>query len=130
MSNKRKSFAIITAVCHNNGIGFEGRLPWKLKDEMSYFTRITSSAAEDKRNAVIMGRKTWESIPLKYRPLNNRVNVVLSKSLDQLPKGADYLFASLSKSIEELSSDQSIDKLFVIGGQEVYKEAIDCNECE
>ena len=129
MSNK-KSIAMIAAVCHNNGIGFEGRLPWRLKNEMSYFTRVTSTSTDGKRNAVIMGRKTWQSIPPKFRPLVNRVNVVLSQTLSEVPKGADYLFPSLRQSIEVLSKDDSIDKMFVIGGQEVYKEAIDSNEFE
>ena len=54
----------------------------KLKDEMKYFNRMTKTAAAGKKNAVVMGRKTYESIPPKYRPLNDRVNVVLTKQKD------------------------------------------------
>ena len=127
MSNK-KSVSMIVAVCHNNGIGFEGRLPWRLKNEMSFFRRITISAIDGKQNAVIMGRKTSLSIPPKFRPLPNRVNVVLSQTLTEVPEGAHHLFSSLSQSIEELSKEESIDKLFVIGGQRLYKEAIDSKQ--
>ncbi|XP_054159407.1 dihydrofolate reductase-like [Oppia nitens] len=129
-SSAVKPFAMIAAVCANNGIGIEGRLPWRLKNEMSYFTRITSTAADGKQNAVIMGRKTWESIPPKYKPLANRLNVVLSKSLTELPKGAHRLMASLSQSLQVLSTDETIDKVFVIGGQVLYEEAIDVDECQ
>lgn len=128
MSN-RKQFSLIAAVCHKNGIGNKGGLPWRLKKEMNYFTRTTSNACDGKQNAVIMGRKTWESIPIKFRPLSNRVNVVLSETLEQLPEGAHYMFRSLSQSLEELSHNHIIDQIFVIGGESVYREAIVMNEC-
>ena len=54
----------------------------QLKEEMKYFTRMTKTAAAGKKNAVVMGRKTYESIPPKYRPLDGRVNVVLTKQKD------------------------------------------------
>ena len=54
----------------------------KLKEETKYFTRMTKTAAAGKVNAVVMGRKTYESIPPKYRPLDGRVNVVLTKQKD------------------------------------------------
>ncbi|RWS18311.1 dihydrofolate reductase-like protein, partial [Leptotrombidium deliense] len=59
-----KHFALIAAQCENRGIGISGRLPWRLKNEMAYFTDVTSKTEDDKkRNAVVMGRKTWDSIP-------------------------------------------------------------------
>lgn len=125
-----KSVSVIAAVCRRHGIGVKGRLPWRLKNEMAHFTRVTTAAAEGKRNVVIMGRKTWQSIPAKYRPLANRVNVVLSRSLQEVPSGAHYLFSSLSQAIQELSNDETIDKLFVIGGQKVYEEALASNHCQ
>ena len=58
-----------------------GSLPWNLPGDLRYFKELTSRTADPaKRNAVIMGRKTWESIPPKFRPLPGRVNVVLSRS--------------------------------------------------
>ena len=125
-----KSTAVIAAVCRQNGIGVKGRLPWRLKNEMAHFTRVTTTAIEGKRNAVIMGRKTWQSIPAKFKPLTGRVNVVLSRSLEEVPEGAHYLFSSLQQSIEQLSKDETIDKLFVIGGQKVYEEALSHNDCQ
>ena len=77
-------FNLIVAACGKSlGIGLNGELPWKLKSEMKYFAETTTKTKDfDKMNAVIMGRKTWESIPLKFRPLKNRFNVILSRQAD------------------------------------------------
>ena len=71
---------LIVAACGKSfGIGCNGELPWRLRSEMKYFAETTSKTKDpNKRNAVIMGRKTWESIPSKFRPLKNRLNIVLS----------------------------------------------------
>jgi dihydrofolate reductase len=70
---------IVVAATRTNGIGISSRgLPWRLPAEMAYFVRVTSNAPSGKMNAVVMGRKSWESIPLKFRPLKNRLNVVIS----------------------------------------------------
>ena len=72
----------ILASTYNGGIGLNGKLPWRLKEDMKIFKRITTtiqnSDDKNKLNAVIMGKNTWESIPLKFRPLSNRINIILS----------------------------------------------------
>ena len=88
----------ILAASENWGIGINNELPWKLKLDMAYFERTTKRVLplnstfpsteikpkENKlQNALIMGRKTWESIPPKFQPLKNRLNVVISKSLNK-----------------------------------------------
>lgn len=73
---------LIVAATKTNGIGQNARLPWRLPKEMAYFARVTSNAPAGSRNAVIMGRNTWESIPAKFQPLPNRVNVVISTKSD------------------------------------------------
>lgn len=71
---------LVVAATRTNGIGQNGSLPWQLPQEMSYFARATiKTAPEGKVNAVIMGRNTWESIPRKFTPLKDRVNVVVSR---------------------------------------------------
>jgi dihydrofolate reductase len=74
---------LIVAATVTNGIGVvEGgtaRLPWRLSKEMTYFARATTAAPVGKQNVVIMGRRTWQSIPLRFRPLKNRLNIVLSR---------------------------------------------------
>ena len=102
------SLTLIVAATRNMGIGFRGTLPWPmLKQEMAYFARVTQrpppldrmldTATKDTKyiNAVIMGRKTWESIPEKFRPLKGRVNVVVSRT----PEALD--FADMGKEKEE-----------------------------
>lgn len=129
--NQTKSFAIIAAVCRDNGIGKSNNLPWRLKKEMDFFTRITSgTSSPSKKNAVIMGRKTWESIPAKFKPLPNRINVLLSKLSIEKPKEAHHLFKSLEESVSFLYKSEEVDKIFIIGGAGVYKESMAMNDCQ
>jgi dihydrofolate reductase len=75
-------FDLVVAATLKGGIGQSGKLPWRLKGDMAFFkqlTTTTTTAQKGKRNVVVMGRKTWESIPSNFRPLPNRVNVVLSR---------------------------------------------------
>lgn len=74
---------LIVAATTSNGIGQSNKLPWRLKGEMAYFARVTSRAPPEKVNAVIMGRKSWEGIPKKFRPLKGRRNVVISRGEGQ-----------------------------------------------
>lgn len=73
---------VVVAATEDWGIGKDGKLPWTLPGDMAYFRKVTSEAGAGKVNAVIMGRKTWASIPEKFRPLRERKNVVLSKTAD------------------------------------------------
>ena len=71
---------LIVAATRNNGIGQNSQLPWRLAKEMAYFKRVTTNAPEGSMNAVVMGRNTWESIPQRFRPLDKRLNIVISSS--------------------------------------------------
>lgn len=118
-----KQIDIIVAFDQNNGIGKEGTIPWKIPADLKHFREITSTTLDSaKQNAVIMGRRTWESIPDKYRPLPNRRNIVLSLG------GTDVLGATRvctffgAMSYAEL--DDAIERTFVIGGAEAYESAL------
>jgi dihydrofolate reductase len=150
MSSSRLALTLIVATTSNLGIGIGGQLPWRLKSEMQYFARVTSRVAmplqsshtssRPLQNAVIMGRKTWMSIPPKFRPLKNRLNVVLSRqappasSTSTLQDGALWV-PSLENALELLQSLHaesitpehlpSIARAYIIGGAEVYREAIE-----
>src|SRR5689334_4792565 len=81
-------FSIIVAVDEQFGIGRNKLLPWNIPGDMKHFKEITTRSSEGKQNFVIMGRKTWDSIPEKFRPLPGRVNCVLSRDLQMvLPAG-------------------------------------------
>jgi dihydrofolate reductase len=118
-------FSIVVAVDLELGIGKNNNLPWRLPGDMKFFKTLTSTAAEGKRNAVIMGRKTWESLPSKSKPLPNRLNIVVSTQSDyQLPE--DVLLAdSLEKALELAEAESAVDQTFVIGGAQIYETAID-----
>lgn len=74
---------VVVAATRAGGIGIGGALPWQLPSDMAFFKSLTLKTRDpSKQNAVIMGRKTWASIPAKFRPLKGRVNVVLSRSAD------------------------------------------------
>lgn len=80
--NKLRTVDIVVAATRAGGIGIGGALPWQLPSDMAFFKSLTMKTQDPaKQNAVIMGRKTWSSIPPKFRPLKGRVNVVLSTSV-------------------------------------------------
>ena len=141
-----KSFQLVVAATKQLGIGKNGSLPWKLPGDMAYFKDITTKTADPKKqNAVIMGRKTWESIPAKFRPLKSRLNIVLTRQqLDEndsrsangsskLGSSSDVLkCSSLSSAMSLLMSTEyqdHLENIFVIGGGQVYKEAVEAPEC-
>ncbi|XP_013779868.2 dihydrofolate reductase-like [Limulus polyphemus] len=99
---------------------------------MSFFKCLTLTTKDkEKQNAVVMGRKTWFSIPEKHRPLAGRINIVLSRELKELP-GAHHLVPSFQEVVQllkEPSLVKKIEKIFVIGGSSLYKEAIDSSYC-
>lgn len=124
-------FAIVVATDATNGIGKNGVLPWRLKGDMAHFKKLTTDPpSPDVRNAVIMGRKTWDSIPEKLRPLSGRINVVISRNVTlALPNGvvrADSLEAALTS----LDRANGVGHVFIIGGGEIYGEAIDSPHLE
>lgn len=106
--------SIIVAASDNNVIGHNNDLLWTLPIDMAYFKKLTTG------NTVIMGRKTWESIPEKYRPLEGRVNIIVSRQKNYVANGA-MVFDTLTKAIKKASNDKNT---FIIGGGEIYKESL------
>lgn len=129
---------VVAATAKTFGIGKAGQLPWNLPQDMEHFKRLTAcTSVPDKINAVIMGRRTWQSIPEKFRPLRNRLNVVLSRNPGireqlNLPQGV-RVATSLKAALALLAhgNDASVvEKVFVIGGAAVYREAVESEACE
>ncbi|XP_041643905.1 dihydrofolate reductase [Cheilinus undulatus] len=121
----------IVAVCPDMGIGMNGNLPWhpvRLNNEFKHFRKMTSTpSVEGKQNVVIMGRKTWFSIPEKNRPLNNRINIILSRQCKEPPAGAHHLAADFSSALRLVDTELSdkADQVWVIGGTSLYKELME-----
>jgi dihydrofolate reductase len=119
-------FHIIAAMSNvDRGIGCNGKLPWNIKEDMEYFSRITQTTENPRlRNAIIMGRKTFDSIG--RRPLKGRLNICISTTGEH----NSVLFCrSLDEAIQLASRDDSIENIFVIGGESIYKQAIEHPMC-
>lgn len=106
---------IVAALKPSYGIGFQGKMPWRLRQEIRYFKHVTSQG----NNAVIMGRKTWELIPGKFRPLPDRTNVVLSREPPADPQEGVIYALSFDDALLKLK-DRNIDNIFIIGGAQLY----------
>ena len=118
-----KPLDLIVAYDKNNGIGKDNSIPWRLPADLKRFAKITSTTLDpEKQNAVIMGRKTWESIPDKFRPLPNRLNLVLTLGHAEYP-GATAVH-SFHGALKIVADTPTIERAFVIGGAEVYKRAM------
>lgn len=120
----RERFDLIVACDLNRGIGKDNQLPWRIPGDLKHFKKLTTAPTLDGTfNAVIMGRKTWESIPAEYRPLPGRYNVVLTRNQNyQVPQGV-FRCSSLDDAFELLARGP-VDQVFVIGGAEIYNQAL------
>ncbi|KAK7283510.1 hypothetical protein RIF29_13072 [Crotalaria pallida] len=132
----RRNYQVVVAATQDMGIGKDGKLPWRLPSDLKFFKEITVKTSDPgKKNAVVMGRKTWESIPNAFRPLSGRLNVVLTRSgsFDIATAENVVMCASMSSALELLASSPyslSIEKVFVIGGGQIFREALNAPECE
>lgn len=112
-----KSIFIIVAVDQHNGFSKNNQIPWNLRKDLKHFRDITCQCKEGTQNAVIMGRLTYESIG---KPLPNRFNIVLTSH--SIPSVT--CCTSLKEAIQLCEEREDIEKLFIIGGENVYKEAL------
>jgi dihydrofolate reductase len=107
------TISIIAALSQNHVIGKNNDLPWRLPDDMKYFMQTT------KGHHVIMGRKNYQSIPEKFRPLPNRTNIVVTHQVNFLAPGC-IVVHSLTDGIA-IARAASEQEVFLIGGSEIYK---------
>jgi len=134
MSAQKQAISVIVATTQKGGIGKDGTLPWKLPEDMAHFKKVTMAAPAGKMNAVVMGRKTWESIPEKFRPLAGRINIVLSRKVAEpsfkSPYPADVLTASsVADALSQLEQRDDVSEVFAIGGESCYKETLELPSC-
>lgn len=118
-------FTVIAAVDDAGGIGRGGGLPWRLSGDMEHFRQVTTGAGGDV-NAVILGRRTWESLPPRFRPLPGRRNLVITRQDGYTAPGA-----VLCRDFEEAWSRARAGggETFVIGGAEIYALALAHPDC-
>src|ERR1700751_5612320 len=109
--------SIIVAVAENNVIGKDNTLIWSLPADMKFFKEKT------KGHVIITGRKNYESIPEKFRPLPERTNIVITRQLDYNAKGA-IVVNSIEEALEYAQTHFATQEVFIIGGAEIYKQTI------
>jgi len=109
--------SIIVAVSENHVIGKNNGLIWHLPADMKFFKEKT------KGHAIITGRKNYESIPEKFRPLPERTNIVVTRQLDYNAKGA-IVVSSIDEAIEYVRTHFTNQEVFIIGGAEIYKQTL------
>lgn len=106
---------VIAAVARNRVIGKDNRLLWNIPEDMAHFKALTSG------RTVIMGRKTWDSLPPRFRPLPGRRNIVISRQADYPAPGAE-LAGSLEQALQLAASGE--ESIFIIGGEQIYRQAM------
>ena len=137
-----RPFELVVAATQRGGIGLKGDLPWgrQLSGDLQHFKQLTTAvrqqddgAQQQPVNAVLMGRRTWESLPARLRPLQGRLNVVVSAQQpaglrEEAAASCDVLLASsLAEALSLLSSPpyaSSVQSVFLIGGARLIREAL------
>lgn len=132
-SSRVTEFKMIVALCRGGGIGYKGTLPWpKIERDLRFFSQMTRSSAFPYNSAVVMGRKTWESIPANVQPLPFRDNFVISAlhDADSLapsgstgtgkPTGVTFI-----KNLSEMNNyAMNYDHVWFIGGASIYEQVL------
>ncbi|AFZ81407.1 dihydrofolate reductase/thymidilate synthase, putative [Theileria equi strain WA] len=127
---------IVVAVTPKNGIGLKNNLPWPhIKKDFLFLSRITNyiehevkKKDQNLQNVVIFGRNTYFSLPPSAAPLKNRINVVISKTVREIP--GVLVYETLPLALKKIQEEVKYNKIFILGGSYLYKEAIDSGLCE
>lgn len=117
MNTPRLPLALIAALADNRVIGLDNRMPWHLPADLKHFKALTLG------KPVVMGRKTWDSLG---RPLPGRLNLVVSRQQDLRLEGAE-VFPDLASALvraEAWAREQGVDELMLIGGAQLYTQAL------
>lgn len=104
---------LVWAQAHDGVIGADGGMPWHVPEDMAHFRAVTGSSD------VIMGRRTWESLPPRFRPLPGRRNIVVTGSDEWAADGAER-----ASSLDDALARAGGDQVWIIGGGRIYAEAI------
>lgn len=117
MTKHNPRISLIAAAAKNLTIGKDGDLPWRLPDDMKYFMEKTIN------HPVVMGRKSYEALPPKYRPLPNRTNIVVTRQEGYQASGA-VVFGSLKAALDYAKTIEH-EEVFVTGGGEIYAQSLE-----
>jgi dihydrofolate reductase len=115
MSEKRPFISFVVALDQDRVIGLDGALPWRLPDDMKRFREITMG------HPVLMGRKTYESLPPRFRPLPGRKNIILTRQTDYDAPGC-VVVNSAAEALQVVAEEE---ELMIIGGAQLYEAFFD-----
>jgi dihydrofolate reductase len=119
-------FDVVVAADLDWGIGKANALPWpKLKGDLAHFRKVTSEAPQGGRNAIVMGRRTWESAEVAGRPLPRRLNVVVSRRTDLVVPDGVVAAVSLDAALAAAAAGTDVATTFVVGGAEIFRLAFE-----
>jgi len=126
----QKAFSVIAAATCRGGIGKDGAVPWQLPEDVARIEKLTAAVPEGRRNALVMGRRTWESIPTKLKS-SECIHIVVTKAgQHESTYPAEVLVASsVAAAMEKLAARSDVGEIFVIGGAAAFKEAVDLPGC-
>lgn len=113
----KSCISIIVAHSKNMAIGKDNSLIWHMPDDLKRFKKLTTG------HPCIMGRKTWESIPEKFRPLSERTNIIVTRNQLYSVQGA-IVAKNMEEAIEKARGAGGGEEIFIIGGAKIYKEAL------
>ena len=136
-------FNLIVAICRNNGIGFKGNMPWHIKNDLQYFSKLTKGNGN---NAVVMGKNTWNSLPQKQLGLIGRDNFIFTHEMHSInmitsDKKMIKTFASYEEfdtfiqthktpeenDINDINDNKPEKEIWIIGGAQIYTTFMEKN---
>ncbi|MEK7510850.1 MAG: dihydrofolate reductase [Patescibacteria group bacterium] len=109
--------SLVVAIGHNNVIGKDNDLLWHLPDDLKRFKKVTHG------HPVIMGRRTWESLPEKFRPLPGRTNIVVTRDVTYEAPGA-IIAHNITEAFDRAREAEGAEEICVIGGGEIYRATL------
>ena len=118
MADNVVPIVLIAAVARNRVIGRDGALPWRLPPDMAHFRALTQGCP------VIMGRRTWQSLPPRFRPLPGRLNIVVTRDTSWHAEGASIVATLEAALAAARAAARPGQRIFVIGGEQLYAQAL------
>ena len=122
-----RQYEIVVSVEKCGGIGNKNQIPWNLRGDMRNFRNLTTRNDYGKKCCIIIGRKTFESIEEKYRPIPDRVNIIISRTMEIVNDEDYFIVRSLKEALQLAANDkynEVISNVFIVGGESIFNDAM------
>jgi len=128
----KQRLCLIVAVDRNNGFAKDGHIPWRVLEDFNFFSDVTRRQSARGKNAIIMGKNTWKTLPDSSRGLKDRINIVISSTMtqeelesDNICKQEAYLHTTLEDALVKCVSTETIGDIYICGGRQIYTETVE-----